>query len=192
MAQSRNRCIYCDDSRGASVDHFVPIAIDFHQTFRWDNHLWACSDCNRLKWASFPLVNGEPTLLNPLCEYWWTVLTIDTATGVLAPRYTGSGSSQRGTDTLRVFAPLNWEPVIEGRHRTIGKIREAIATALANGDSSEVRRALTEAIRHDDYGVASWFWLGPGTAEPDMRQLQTKHRSLWRRCVSLVAAREHG
>lgn len=49
MAGPTTRCFYCGDSRGAEVDHFVPIEADYSATFRWSNMLLSCGPCNRSK-----------------------------------------------------------------------------------------------------------------------------------------------
>lgn len=40
-------CMYCYESRGTDVDHFVPIARDPAQAFEWTNHILACGYCNQ-------------------------------------------------------------------------------------------------------------------------------------------------
>jgi hypothetical protein len=35
MAGTRNRCLYCSDSRAADVDHYFPIAVDHFRAFAW-------------------------------------------------------------------------------------------------------------------------------------------------------------
>ena len=41
MATGRQRCMYCEDSRGAGIDHFRPRATYPERAFAWDNYLLA-------------------------------------------------------------------------------------------------------------------------------------------------------
>lgn len=193
MASSRNRCAYCDDSRGADVDHFTPIAYDYKRTFLWENHLWSCPECNRRKATRFPVESGQPTLVDPVREDWWRFLSLDTASGVMAPAFSPAGEeSKRGRDTLDVFSALTFEAVIEGRHRAITELRKAAADAVTKGNTRATRASLGKAVAHDEYGVASWFALGPGKDEPPFLDLRTGEAGLWRRYVRMTVAREHG
>lgn len=191
MARSRNRCAYCDDSRAADVDHFWPLSPYFARAFEWDNHLWSCSECNRRKSNRFPLESGIPLLVNPMEEDWWEFLTLDTGSGVLAPRFDAAGAiDQRGTATLDVFKPLTYESVIEGRFRSIKRVRKAAQKALDSSDFQEAQKALSEAITQDDFDVAAWFALGPGVQEEPFATLLTRTR-FWRRFVRLTVHQQH-
>ncbi|GGN32381.1 uncharacterized protein (TIGR02646 family) [Actinoplanes campanulatus] len=63
-------CMYCYESRGTDVDHFVPIAHDPPRTFVWANHILACGYCNQqAKRERFPVgPAGQPLLLDPSVE----------------------------------------------------------------------------------------------------------------------------
>lgn len=193
MAHTRNRCIYCDDSRGADVDHFAPIDYDHDRTFVWDNHLWSCPECNRRKSTRFPVLEGQEMLVNPVTEDWWHFLSLDTSSGVMAPSFDSGGEENaRGRETLSVFKALTVEAVIEGRYRAIAALRDAAEEAVTRGDTRATRKALGTAIRQDDYGVASWFALGPGMHEPPFSDLRSGVPGLWRRFVRSTVSREHG
>jgi hypothetical protein len=191
MARIRNRCAYCDDSRAADVDHFWPLSPHYTKAFEWHNHLWSCPECNRRKSARFPVVSGVPLLVNPVEENWWDFLTLDTGSGVLAPRFDAAGHMDpRGAATLDVFRPLTYEPVIEGRFRSIERLRKAAQKTIDMGDAREAEEALGQAITHDDFDVAAWFALGPGAQEEPFATL-TKDHCLWRRFVRLTVRQQH-
>ena len=193
MAGARNRCVYCDDSRGADVDHFAPIDHDHQRTFIWSNHYWACPECNRRKSIRFPLdAAGQPTLIDPTAEDWWDHLVLDTATGVMAARYGPAGQDPRGIDTLEVFGPLNFESVSEGRFRSAERLREAGAKALSQGDTVAVRANLVKEIRLDDFGVAAWFALSDGQGEEPFVSLRAAEPQLWSRFVGSVVQQQYG
>ena len=60
-------CMYCYESRGTDVDHFVLIARDPMLTFEWNNHILACGYCNQqAKREIFPTDrSGHPLRLDP-------------------------------------------------------------------------------------------------------------------------------
>jgi uncharacterized protein (TIGR02646 family) len=193
MAHTRNRCAYCDDSRGADVDHFAPINYDHTRTFLWDNHLWSCPECNRRKSMRFPVVGDQEMLLNPVIEDWWDLLTLDTSSGVVAPRFEASGvENRRGRNTLDIFKALTVEAVIEGRHRAIVALSDSAIKAVSEGDTRSTRKAVGSAVRQDDFGVAAWFALGPGVHEPPFSDLRTAYPGLWRRFVRATIAHQYG
>ncbi|ATB43326.1 hypothetical protein CYFUS_008806 [Cystobacter fuscus] len=70
MASGRERCMYCEDSRGTDIDHFWPKADFPDRAFEWTNYLWACSHCNsNQKRDQFPRdSSGNPELINPTVE----------------------------------------------------------------------------------------------------------------------------
>src|SRR5262245_7217245 len=55
MAGGRERCMFCSDSLGGDIEHFVPVALHYELTFTWDNLLWICTNCNRYKNQRFPV-----------------------------------------------------------------------------------------------------------------------------------------
>lgn len=67
MATGTNRCFYCEDSAGSTIDHFDPAPMS---TYVWTNLILSCLDCNsRYKRDQYPLdAAGQPLLLNPTSE----------------------------------------------------------------------------------------------------------------------------
>jgi uncharacterized protein (TIGR02646 family) len=190
MARIRSRCAYCDDSKASDVDHFWPISPYFDKAFDWFNHLWSCSDCNRRKSTQFPLANGLPLLLNPVEEDWWSHLSLDTASGVLAARFATDGSpDEKGLATLRVFRALNHEAVIEGRYRALSALKDSAAAVVADQNRGTISK-LGKAIATDDFDVASWFAFGPGQEEAPFSELRIL-KAEWRRFVSMAARRQY-
>src|SRR5215218_4045930 len=47
MTGARERCMYCEDSRGTDIEHFRPQVTFRGLIFRWPNMLWICAACNR-------------------------------------------------------------------------------------------------------------------------------------------------
>src|SRR6185312_4851605 len=98
MAGPRHRCFYCSDSRGADVDHFVPVVADRGLTFVWENLQWVCPECNRSKTGQAP-EEGGVRALDPTIDDPWAHLVLDTASGVIAPRFQGGTEDPRGRVT---------------------------------------------------------------------------------------------
>lgn len=68
MASGVERCMYCEDSHGNSIEHFWPKADFPDRAFDWTNYLWACSECNsNQKRDQFPrdATTGKPLLIDP-------------------------------------------------------------------------------------------------------------------------------
>jgi uncharacterized protein (TIGR02646 family) len=71
MASERVRCMYCLDSFGSDIDHFVPRAHQPLLTFAWPNLLLACSTCNsKYKRDLYPCdeTTGECLLIDPTVD----------------------------------------------------------------------------------------------------------------------------
>ena len=130
-------------------------------------------------------------LVNPVEDNWWEFLTLDTGSGVMAPRYLETGFlDPRGLETLKVFKPLTYESVIEGRYRSIERLREAVQLAVDAGDNRETQKALGEAVTCDDFGVAAWFALGLGADEYPFDALRT-NAALWQRFIRLTVRQQY-
>lgn len=184
----RSRCFYCSDSLAADIDHYIPITVDFGDTFDWKNFLWVCPVCNRKKGNRFPRsASLGPLLINPTREDPWSFLSLDTDTGVLAARFKEGDFDARGEATLAVLEPINYEAAVEGRMTTITRLREAI-DGIPSDDSPARQinmslKRLLEEVRRDDYGVSAWFGLWDGQSDPDFVDLAARNEAAWKRFV---------
>lgn len=187
MAGTRGRCFYCSDSRASDVEHFVPIALDHEQAFRWRNMLWICTPCNRKKLQRPPTVDGTRVLIDPSLDDPWKHLVLDVASGFLAPRYLGDGAVDvRGEVTLEVLDILNYEALSEGRRRTVRRLGAAAEAVVNAGGSTASFQALVREVQEDEYGVSSWFACWEGSADPPFSTLAQMTRP-WRRFVCASA-----
>ena len=188
MAGKRERCMYCSDSRGADVEHYLPIAVSPETTFQWTNLLWICPACNRGKNKRFPRnAQGDPLLIDPSKVDPWKHLILDTASGLIAARWIGPDWDELGKATLDVIAPLNHEAVIEGRARMQQRLRGATAAVLADNDR-ESRSSLLALAHEDDTGVSGWFAAWEGSRESPFAELRGSNDGVWRRFVKVVLA----
>ncbi len=180
----RQRCVYCCDSRSADVDHFVPIAADFHVALTWTNFILVCPECNRKKSARFPLdAQGSPLLLDPTLEDPWEYLILDTKTGYLSARFLENDFDPKGEATVDVISCVNHEAVVEGRRRVIARYYEAVDALLAANGRSDALGKLVREVREDEYGISAWFAFREGGAEDRFFRLKSVHAHAWRRFV---------
>lgn len=181
MAGQRERCFFCEDSRGTDIEHFWPKTPYPERAFSWPNLLLACTGCNRLKGDRFPLdKNGSPLLIDPSSDNPWDHLFLDTDTGYPVARWhanTGQQDPKGLTTTNGSLLPLNIEALTEGRLRTIRRLRRAVQSFLKEGrqerDIMDASATLFAAIKdNDDYGISHWFFCGDGQTEPPFDELR--------------------
>jgi hypothetical protein len=178
------------------VDHFYPIDIYPEKTFLWKNMLWSCGLCNRRKLARFPIdENGEPLIVNPTIRDPWSVLTLDTDTGVVSSRYIGGEIefSPIGDATLEVFETINYEAVSEGRLRVIRRYLSIFEEIAKEGDGRRNREVLSNLVHQDDFDLASWFALWEGEAERLPSNAREAAPELWKKfqCWAYSARGRH-
>jgi len=53
-----DRCVFCEDSEGRDVEHFLPRALFPESTWRWENLVCACSGCNGPKGTRHAILSG--------------------------------------------------------------------------------------------------------------------------------------
>jgi len=188
MSGKRERCMYCDDSRGTTVEHFWPKSIYKQKCFLWENMFLLCQGCQNHKGNRFDLdANHQPLLINPVEEDPWDFLFFEQDTGLLTARYDAARDVQnpKGAHTTdSTVLPLNIEAVTEGRVRTRNNLRRAIRAFIVssqNGNpSAEAQRELLEAINdNDDYGLAVWFFLKDGKDDPPFCVLRAEYPETW-------------
>lgn len=194
MTGPRERCMFCEDSRGTDVEHFRPKSLYPQHAFRWPNFLWICTGCNRSKGNRFPCdSSGLPLLIDPTTEKPWDFLFFDSDTGLITARWqaeTGA-ESPKGRAMVEVLSTLQHQAVTEGRRRTSARLRRCIVTFLSQrrSDDEELSeesfRDLLESVDDTtDYGIAAWFFLKDGRAEEPFRTLRERFPAIWDRIVA--------
>jgi hypothetical protein len=188
MAGPTERCYYCGDSRGADVDHFIPIDQDWSEAFTWPNLQLVCPPCNRQKNAMPTVIAGVRTIVDPCRDDPWNHIVLIAETGIVTPRTFGDGSVDLlGGRTVSRLTGLNLEAVIERRRRSIRRIVAAAERVVLEGDTIPNRRDLLWAASDDTFGIAIWFASREGSTNPAFTALRQTHRSLWRRFVRVAA-----
>jgi uncharacterized protein (TIGR02646 family) len=112
MATGLERCMYCEDSQGTTIDHFWPKAAHPDLAFDWTNYLLGCSGCNsNFKRDQFPVdALGDPLLINPTEEDPLDHLAFSPSTGRYQP------ISSKGQSSVDVFG-LDRSTLVLGRQR---------------------------------------------------------------------------
>jgi len=99
-----NKCAYCEDNQGATVDHFWPQSATYPDgsNARWDyaNFVLACTGCQSAKLAQHPKNNADVWMVNPRTDDPLLYLYIDTQTGAIAS--TGP-DAERGQLTIEIL-----------------------------------------------------------------------------------------
>jgi len=196
MSGDRQRCMFCEDSRGTQVDHFWPMVPYKQRAFLWENLLWVCSGCNQAKGNRFDLdPDGKPLLIDPTAEDPWDYLFFEPGTGLITARFhadTGT-SDPKGEHTADdAILPLNIEAVAEGRKRVSRSLHRAVQRFLTGlserRDPPELQRELLEEIRdHEHYGLVQWYFLRDGSCLPPFSKLRNGHPGVWQSIVDEIS-----
>lgn len=193
MAGTRERCMFCEDSRGVDIEHFRPKSTYQTRAFHWRNLLIACTGCNRLKGDRFSLdASGQPLLIDPTSEDPWDSLFYDSHTGLITARIdpaTGIPNPKGSHTSSQQVLPLNFEAVTRGRRSTHRNLRRAVAAFVASvsghGPSHAAQAELLETVTDNSlYGLADWCFRREGSDEYEFHVLKTSHPSVWSDVVS--------
>ncbi|MDI2125174.1 HNH endonuclease [Yinghuangia seranimata] len=143
MASGLERCMYCGDSAGSSIDHFEPIVRAPLRAFDWLNHLLACTHCNsNHKRDQYPCDDtGACLLVDPSREDPYDHLRLTLSTGEYR------AVTPKGAETIRVFG-LGRRVLCRGREmaypRCKSMLRDAVRQHAEGRDdiAREVEQAL--------------------------------------------------
>lgn len=169
MAGYRYRCMYCGDSEGCDVEHFFPKSeVRWRRkVFEWNNFLWICAPCNRLKNAIFQVDGrGRALLLNPSSDHLWEFFDYIEESGQLVARFdldvARSGRANRTLDDS--VTRLLHEVVCDGRQRSSRIIRRAMR-AYSESDQSEAdgEEFISHVIDAGYPELCSWYFEEMGS-----------------------------
>jgi uncharacterized protein (TIGR02646 family) len=173
MAPGHQRCMYCGDSEGTSVDHFEPIARNPARTFDWLNHLLACSFCNSSqKGSRFPIDDeGQALLIDPTVEDPFDHLVLSLSVGEYRAR------TRKGTETISVLG-LNRGVLVAGRQHARAVIGQALRQWFAGDRDERIRHVRTIRMQPlaDVHQAMIRYAVAPGAqhlfaAEPDLLEI---------------------
>jgi len=187
MMSDRQRCMYCLDSHGTDIEHFWPKEPFPDRMFVWPNLLLCCAECGRFKGDTFPLLHGQPLLIDPTTEDPWLYLDFDPPTGNIVARFQPDRDaySEKGTKTVEILHLDRREALAAGYQRTFRRLAHLVGDALShhNLQADALIRSLREA---DDHGLLSWCFRGSGQSEPPFRDLRDQHRDIWAQCAAAM------
>ena len=158
MAFGVDRCFYCEDSAGTTIDHWRPIVLSLDGTYYWPNHILSCGTCNsRYKVDKFPTdPTGAPLLLDPTTEDPLDHLAYSPLTGMWVP------TSLRGEATIEVLA-LNREELQERRRYEWNSLRgrlEDLGRRSPAKDLPQVAQACADVgLTRERLLSAVFLWL---------------------------------
>lgn len=177
MAGVRRRCMYCGDSEGCDIEHFYPKS-DARwrgKVFEWDNFLWICAPCNRLKNASFRVdVQGRALFLNPTLDKIWDFFDYVEESGQLASRYgLPHDLKARAEATLSESSSrLLYEIICDGRQRTTRHLRRAVTKFLDSGHGQIHRDEFIAHVTDTDFPeLFEWYFSLLGNREEPFNSL---------------------
>jgi len=174
MCGAKRRCMYCGDSEACDIEHFYPKSMaEFRgRVFRWDNFLFICAPCNRLKNNSFKLTNdGLPLLLNPIDDDPWEFFDYVEETGALVPRYDLPEDRRRRAESTLDDATsrLSFEVIVNARMETVKGLRRAIRVYMNSERSVSDRLEMVEDVaRLGRPELVQWYLSGASPACDEM------------------------
>lgn len=184
MAGNRERCMYCGDSHGTDIEHHWPKAVYPERMFRWPNMLLCCTECGRIKGVQFPIVDGEPMLVDPSTDNPWEFLDFDPRTGNIVARFNAAIQQfqPKGEQTVDVLRLDRREAMARGFRRSYKRIKQTVEEALEQ-DEPNADVLFDELSEADDHGLLGWCFTGLGSREAPFADLQARHPHLWEACV---------
>jgi uncharacterized protein (TIGR02646 family) len=97
-----NKCAYCEDNQGATVDHFWPQSASYadgsNARWHYENFILSCTGCQSAKLAQLPKNDADVWMVNPRTDDPILYLYIDYQTGAIAS--SGPDAATRGQLTI--------------------------------------------------------------------------------------------
>lgn len=147
MSTGLQRCMYCEESRGADIEHFEPKERAPERAFAWPNLLFVCTICNRQKSTNFDPAMIDPTAVDPLDH-----LMLSFTTGC----YSARPGSAPGAATLRVLPRLESDqPLILGRQHAWTKLQvllQSYEDAHTSGDTARAK-VVRDVVTHEPFSA---------------------------------------
>lgn len=169
MCSGSARCMFCEDSAGAHIEHFRPKSRYPGLVFAWANLLYACSVCNERKGSRFKIRRadgrilrlrsrartappaGEPLLIDPRHDDPMELLFLELETGKLMPRSEpGTPGFSRAISTIKTLGLNERDAFRRARRRmflTYRTLLERYVARKRKGAAPAELRRLIEVIR---------------------------------------------
>lgn len=184
MMGERQRCMYCLDSHGCDIEHFLPKTPYPQHMFRWRNLLLCCTECGRIKGDRFPMSGKRPLLVNPCKEEPWRHLDFDPQTGNITARYIAKAHaySAKGEATVQALDLDRREAMAAGYRKTWRRLAAKLSEFLEQ--PSEINELIAALHDADDHGLVGWVFKGSGQTEALAQRLHADHPQAWAACYS--------
>lgn len=178
MAGDTRTCMFCDHNEPTDVEHFKPKSEFPEDTFSWENMLWVCATCNRLKGSKFPPHNcaGEQ-IIDPVVENVWDYFILDEF-GNLIKRWNPAQSAFNGRAQATCdYAHVDREEAQTRRLKRMKGLRRVVTQAvddIVSGKASLkcinecVAEWVAEPFQAD---IADYCLRGPGKDMPPFSDL---------------------
>jgi uncharacterized protein (TIGR02646 family) len=183
----RERCMYCLDSHGTDIEHFWPKTPYPERMFQWLNLLLCCTECGRFKGDRFPLLAGQPLLIDPTAEDPWLYLDFDPTTGNVVARFDLQGNdwSEKGQATVDVLQLDRREALASGYRRTFLRLSRLVEQYLQSSAAAD--ELITALIDADEHGLMGWCFVGTGQEVSPFRDLKQHRPDVWAACLAAIS-----
>lgn len=177
------RCMYCMDSHGCDIEHFIPKS-DFHGvTYLWANMLLCCTECGRLKGSSLPVDESGILLANPMEEDPWAFLDFDPALGIITAAYSVDLGAYhpKGSETVKTLGLDRREALQAVYKRAYRRLSKVISDLVDIEIDAE--DAVTRLEMEDDCGLAGWCFSNAARDISPMANLRASRQDIWELCI---------
>lgn len=169
MAGSTRTCMFCDHNEPTDVEHFKPKTEFPNETFNWENMLWVCTTCNRLKGVDFPPHNcpGDP-IINPVVDPVWSYFFLDEFGNLIKRWNVALNNYDTRAQSTCDYAHVDREEVQTRRQKRMKGLRLSVEQAVAAFENGIITMQtlnarivdwLAEPFQAD---VADYCFRGPG------------------------------
>lgn len=158
--------MYCGDSEACDVEHFFPKAVSQFRdrVFDWNNLLFICTPCNRLKNAKFRILpSGSAAFINPVEDDPWSFFDFVEETGELVPRADLEGDAlDRANSTIHPEnSRISFETITESRRQAARSIRRAVESFLrTDRNEADSREFIADLISTGRPELVRWYFSG--------------------------------
>lgn len=181
MAGPRHLCMYCVNSESQDIEHFWPKSAYRERMYLWENLLLCCTICGRKKGKQFPLENGHPLLIDPVCENPWDYLDFEPRTGNIMARIDPQSANEipKGRETVRIFELNRRQALANGYKKTFRRLKTIVEELLQREFTDEDIERLKEA---DDHGLLGWCFGEVGQTIQPFSGFRTAQPLAWESC----------
>lgn len=124
-----DKCAYCEIIVPRDVEHYYPKSRYPDRMFLWTNLLFACKNCDTDKGQRFPVVHGQPQLIDPCDGDPALYITWDLPSGRPIPTE-DAGRKERALQTLDALPQLRHQSLADERRRVAQYFQFLLAQAV--------------------------------------------------------------